>query len=153
MIQKEGMQRSINSTPAVTKLKKSRPFLRVASNRLQFWEQQSPNKTTETHIGSICSVCCGKLNKLHMGRLQRWWSLVTLGCTQALKGIGPLVYNEGNHQLKSPNFVENRPIFAIEISYPNNLFFTKSFCRLHTYFKNISWFSQWYYGSHFYGRV
>ena len=32
-----------------------------------------------------------------LGRLQRWWSLVTLGCTRAPKGIGPMVHNERTH--------------------------------------------------------
>ena len=50
--------------------------------------------------GSICNVCCGDLYKSPLWRLQSWWSLVTLGCTQAPKGIEPLVYNEGKHQLK-----------------------------------------------------
>ena len=101
-------------------------------------------------IGSLCCVCCGDLHKLpFLWRHQRWWSLVTLGCTQVPNGIGPLVYNEGNHQLKTPNFVENWPIFTTYISYPNNFFFTKSFRRLHSHLKNISWFSQKYYGPHF----
>ena len=104
-------------------------------------------------IGSMCSVFCGDLNKLPLWRLQRWWSLATLGCTQAPKGMGLLKYNEGHHQLKSPNFVDNRPIFTFEISHPNKFFFTKLFCRLHGHLKNISWFSQRYYSSHFYGRM
>ena len=53
---------------------------------------------------------------------------------RAPKGIGPLVHNEGNHQLKSAKFADNRPIFTIEISYPNNLFFAKSICRLQCHF-------------------
>ena len=53
-------------------------------------------------IGSMCSVFCGDLNKLPLWKLQRWWSLATLGCTRASKGIGLLKYNEGHHQLKSP---------------------------------------------------
>ena len=69
------------------------------------------------YIGPTCSVCCDDLHKLPLWRLQRWLSLV--GCTQA-----PLVYNYGNHQLKSPNFVDN-----------------------------LSWFSQRYYGSHSYSRL
>ena len=38
-------------------------------------------------IGSICSLCCGDLHKLPLWRLQRWWSLVTLGGTQGPKEI------------------------------------------------------------------
>ena len=34
----------------------------------------------------------------------------------APKGICLLAYSEGNHQLKSPKFVDNGPIFTIESS-------------------------------------
>ena len=53
-----------------------------------------------------------------MWRLQKWWSLVTLGCTGAPKGIWSLAYNEGNHQLRSPNFVDNWPIFTMKVDIP-----------------------------------
>ena len=33
------------------------------------------------------------------------------------KGIWPLAYNEENHQLKSPNFVDNLQVFTIESSH------------------------------------
>ena len=109
------------------------------TSRLDYNEQLKHNSAGYVHIiGSICNVYCGNLHKLLLFRLQRW-SSVTLGCIQAPNGIGLLVPNEENHQLKSPNFVENRPIFTIEISYPNNFFFTKTFCRLQSHFKNISW--------------
>ena len=53
------------------------------------------------------------------------WLLVMLGCTRDLKGIyiWPLAYNEGKHQLKSLNFVDDSPTFTIESSHPNNFFF------------------------------
>ena len=41
-----------------------------------------------------------------------------LGCTRAPKGIWLLAYKEGNYQLKSPDFVDNWPLFTIEISNP-----------------------------------
>ena len=102
---------------------------------------------------SICCVCCGDLHNLPLWKLQRWWSWARLWCTQAPKGISPLAYNEENHQLQSPNFSDNRPVFIIEISHPNNFFFGKLLFSLWSHCKNISWFSWRYYGSHFYGRM
>ena len=68
---------------------------------------------------SICCVCCGDLHKLPLWRLQRRWSLVTLGCTWALKGIWPLGVQWGK-SLKGPKLVDNWPIFTIHISFHNN---------------------------------
>ena len=59
------------------------------------------------------------------GGRQRWWSLITPRCARVPKRIWPLAYNEGNHQLKSLNFVEYWPIFTIESSHPNIFFFRK----------------------------
>ena len=55
------------------------------------WEFPHENDITKTKttlliMRSICCVCCGDLHKLHLWKLQRWWSLVTLGCTRAPKG-------------------------------------------------------------------
>ena len=61
----------------------------------------SPN----THTRHICCVCFGDFHKLPLWKLQRWWSLVTLGCTQAPRGIWPLVYNEENTNFKHPTLL------------------------------------------------
>ena len=51
------------------------------------WQRLS--RRVSASIGWICSVCCGDHHKLPWWRLQRWWSLIMLGCTQAPKGISP----------------------------------------------------------------
>ena len=63
--------------------------------------------------------------QVNLWRLQRWWSLVTLGCTQPPKGIWPLAYNEGSRQLYNSNFTDNWPNFFIESSHPQNFSFRK----------------------------
>ena len=40
---------------------------------------------------SICCVRCGDLQMFPLLRLHRWWSLVTLGCPRAPKGINILL--------------------------------------------------------------
>ena len=128
-----------------------------SSPRLPSWQPSSIFFNTPIESGTIIKPCTLKhfqvTYMLHKaGYWTRWWSLVTLGCTQAHKGIGPLVYNDGNHQLKSPNFVDIRPIFTIEMSYPITFLYTITL-QMHSHFKNISWLNQRYYGSHFYGRM
>ena len=95
-------------------------------------------------IVAICSVCCGDLHKLPIWRLGRRCSLVTLGC--APQGNRTSGEHWGKPPTQNPKFVDSRSIFIIEISYPNN-FITKLFCKLHSRFKDIFWFSQWYCGS------
>ena len=44
-------------------------------------------------------VCCEELHRQSLWRYKRRLSLTTLGCTLALRGLSPLVYNEGKPQL------------------------------------------------------
>ena len=57
-----------------------------------------------------------------------------LSCTRASNGICPLAYNEGNHQLKSPNYLYNWPMLSIlQGSHPNYFFLRKLLFRLHNH--------------------
>ena len=62
------------------------------------------------------------------------------------KRIWPLVYNEENHQLINPDFVDDWLSFSLENSHPNDVFFGKSLFRLHSHCKIIYWFGWKYYG-------
>ena len=77
---------------------------------------------------SICCVWCGDLHKLLLWKIQRGWSLETLGCAQAPKGIWPLAYSEGNHQLQSPNLADIWPNLTSE--HPHN-FPSENYCSVY----------------------
>ena len=100
-------------------------------------------------IVSISSVCCGDFHKLPLWRLQIWCSLVTLGCTHASKGIGPLLYTEGDQQLKILNLlIVDRflPLeFHIPITFSSQNHFADCIVVKTIFFR----FSQRYCGSHF----
>ena len=63
-----------------------------------------------------------------------------LSSTRASKGICPLAYNEGNHQLKSPNYIDNWPILPIlQSSHPNDFLFRILLFRLHNHCEMVYW--------------
>ena len=101
----------------------------------------------------FCRVCSGDLYKLPLRRLQMWRSLATLSWSRAPKRIRPLEYNGGNHQPKSPNFVDDWRIFTIEMSRYNTIVFRKLLCNCRVIAKIISWFIWRHYGSECYGRM
>ena len=92
LIQNEGMQISIDSTPAVTEWTESRLFLTGASNRLKFWKHSLPNETTETyklkHLGKMHGVLHTKPLRttlsLYPFPLKRWWTFHMKMYTHAL---------------------------------------------------------------------